>query len=914
MMDKQCHTLSLAELSAELNTDLSDGLSIREARSRLDKERKRDGGERRSLFIPRKSNYFKIATSFFLTPGIIILLVISLLAAIFGSLFAGISVLLIALAGAMTAGIITQKAQRKLDAMHEYASPMVKVKRGGNRFYTDGRNAVEGDIIIFSEGDLLPCDARLISSDALVVKELIYTKDGIRNRIVKKNHSAICDDETKAPGALNMVYAGSAVVSGKAEAVVTATGGRCYLAGNVADGVLSCRDDSGDDLNEFKPMLYRLTFVCISMLMILSLLSLVTLREISFVSNFLMLLSSVSMVSLEVLKMGQKHIFASKIEKLSSSTQKKKKKDLAAHIRDEKTLEALTKVTDIALLGRAAISDGVFHVGEGFICDDGGRVVEISPNSSSGTRILTCMHMYLKALGKNSVQNSLVLDGIADALMEHIKQSGFDMSGASLIIRSLYYSVDSNGDEGYACAETTEGTYRVAMTFDRDILQFCKYARSINGIDTVLLSDNSSRLSLFIKATENKGGRCMYIVSESQRQTVLEGVISLFEHAPMEISTVIPKLRSMGIHTTVMLAEDEINYNDASLAMLFDGKIAYATEFKKNGMDIKSNIGDYCAYAGFAVSEYAELIRAMRKHGSSVAAYGIDNCYYEAMSCADLSISCDIIRYSSQKYRESVYEKLACEGRDTNIRCSQMTRLLSKVLIHRTHAKGGGLLAITNAIRKSRGAYVAFAHSILFFATLMCTLIPITAMSALVGVPLLNSVQTASLAIVGAVLSMLVFSNSEPKDAILNSKVNFNTYPIALLKSNISGLVVRAGFTCLFAVILKILDATLVFGEKTSYTMPMFISMLFVAFAELFLHNIDFTKRGEGRTHSWLGFLFAYAFILFVGGIITQTIFADELFPNGIGTFEFLIVPAYCILYVVVIAVMRLLVKKAKKI
>ena len=110
--------------------------------------------------------------------------------------------------------------------MRDYASPMIKVRRGGNKFITDGKNAVVGDIIFLNKGDLIPCDARLLQSDSLEVKELIHTKDGIRNRDVSKDASVSYpeNDETKAPNAQNIVYAGSAVVKGNAVAVVIATG------------------------------------------------------------------------------------------------------------------------------------------------------------------------------------------------------------------------------------------------------------------------------------------------------------------------------------------------------------------------------------------------------------------------------------------------------------------------------------------------------------------------------------------------------------------------------------------------------------------------------------------------------------------------------------------------------------------
>ena len=136
-MENKWQTLDIKALEAELKTDLAEGLSIREARARLEKEKRRDGGERSSLFVPKKSSQSKALLSFFATPAVIALVVMSVLAAVFGEPAMGIIVLTITIVGAIIGGIVSAGAQKKLDSMRDFASPMFKLRRGGNRFYTD---------------------------------------------------------------------------------------------------------------------------------------------------------------------------------------------------------------------------------------------------------------------------------------------------------------------------------------------------------------------------------------------------------------------------------------------------------------------------------------------------------------------------------------------------------------------------------------------------------------------------------------------------------------------------------------------------------------------------------------------------------------------------------------------------------
>jgi len=253
---------------------------------------------------------------------------------------------------------------------------------------------------------------------SLIVKEIINTRDGIRNRIVKKDHSVVYNSESeiKSPDAANMVYAGSAVIDGEALAIVVATGKDTYLSAFVPAGALAGNDNSDAYIEELKPKFYRISFICFSLLAILSLLSIVTLKEVSFVSNFLMLFSSVAMLTTELIRMGQSSIFSNTIDKMSKSGASKKQRDTTAYVRGSSTLGILSETTRLALLGRAALFDGVSHVGNVCITAKGDILSRLDTQNPIGNRILICIHTYLKAMRESGAQTSLLLDGIGDTI------------------------------------------------------------------------------------------------------------------------------------------------------------------------------------------------------------------------------------------------------------------------------------------------------------------------------------------------------------------------------------------------------------------------------------------------------------------------------------------------------------------
>ncbi len=909
-MTDKWHILTSKELEERLNTDLSSGLSVKEARERLEEEIKHDGGIRSSLFVPKQDGYIKNALSLFTSPGIIVATIISALSALVGGSMFGLLAFLLIILGSLICGIILCNAQKKQNSMYEFASPMVKVLRGGRFLNTDGRNIVCGDIILISENDVLPCDVRIISSSSLKVKELVDTKKGIRNRVIEKRNFDIneADDEAVSPDISNMIYAGSSIIDGEATVVVVATGCDIYLAKYCHNGELA-NNDRGENINSIKPFLYKISFVSISVIAILTLISTILYGSERLLHYFLMLLSAGSMISLEIYGIIRKNILSSFIEEISHS--RSKKKDFSASIRDMKTLEDLTDVTDIVLLGSAAYSDGIPHISQALF--SGNIYSDLTPESTAGKVLMKYIYFYLKGLDKADRTTRLTADGISDALSMHIRNCGFDKKGADLIIRSVYFASDISGDNGYACVETPENEYRVLLSYDASVLSYCIHMRMTDGTCTEFTQAAMREAKQFAEKTGSLGGICLYIVSETDRIPVFEGAISLYERSATDTEQSIAEFKSMGIRVTAMLSDkDSDHITSTRLSELFGDKTAYASDFHDKGKKITCDCGNYNVYIGFSYTECAELIRTMQQEKAIVAAYGIDSRYYDAMSCANISVSCDLLDYASAKNTEKVYEKLPHAGRDTDIRCSQLTRLLSKIIVHRSTAKGGGLSAITHAVKKSRTAFVSYGYSILLFILVMCTLLPLTLMSVLSGTQFLNAAQIICIGFSGSVLSMIVFCHASPKKQLILQKNDHKNYIASLIRQNCISLITRIAVNFLFAITIKLLDIFEIFGKNSSYSMSIFVSVIFITAAELFMLNLEFTERGKGRRHSWTCFLIIYAVMLAIGALMTQDIFAQELFPNGIGTFEFIIMPMYCAVYSAVIFITYCL-KKIRK-
>ena len=117
------------------------------------------------------------------------------------------------------------RTERVLEALRDLTSPRALVIRGGERLRIAGREVVRGDLIVLSEGDRVPADARLLEAEGLSADESLLTGEAVPVR----KQAAISDGANKdvpRPGGedLPMVFSGSLIVRGSAIAEVTATG------------------------------------------------------------------------------------------------------------------------------------------------------------------------------------------------------------------------------------------------------------------------------------------------------------------------------------------------------------------------------------------------------------------------------------------------------------------------------------------------------------------------------------------------------------------------------------------------------------------------------------------------------------------------------------------------------------------
>jgi Ca2+-transporting ATPase len=208
------HHRQSREVADSLDVDPEQGLSQAEAIRRLLEHgpNETDPPERPSLL----KGVWQAATE----PFVLMLFVAGVLAIVLGELRDGLLVLagLVPIVGADVA--TSYRAERALEALRAASAPRARVRRDGQPIEIHARETVVGDVLLLSTGDVVAADGRVLSAHGGLADRSVLTGESLPEPLV----AAPDPDGASLPERRSMVYAGTSVVGGTAEAVVVATG------------------------------------------------------------------------------------------------------------------------------------------------------------------------------------------------------------------------------------------------------------------------------------------------------------------------------------------------------------------------------------------------------------------------------------------------------------------------------------------------------------------------------------------------------------------------------------------------------------------------------------------------------------------------------------------------------------------
>ncbi len=215
------HTLTAEKTAEKLKTDLLNGLDEHEAKKRLET----NGAN--TLQARKKPSVIKKFFAQFKDFCVIILFIACIISFATGFIegkgdfVEPVVILVIVILNAVIGVIQEQRAEKAIDALRKLSAPNAAVIRNGKHQRIPAELLVEGDIICLESGDMVPADARLISSNSLRVQESALTGESVP---CAKTPDAVFDENCSRADMKNMVFSSTTVMAGNCKAVVTQTG------------------------------------------------------------------------------------------------------------------------------------------------------------------------------------------------------------------------------------------------------------------------------------------------------------------------------------------------------------------------------------------------------------------------------------------------------------------------------------------------------------------------------------------------------------------------------------------------------------------------------------------------------------------------------------------------------------------
>ncbi|MDI3538348.1 MAG: P-type Ca2+ transporter type [Bacillota bacterium] len=208
------HAWPLSDLIAYLKTDPEAGLEPAQARQRLITYGPNQ------LPASRKRGALKLFLAQFEDFMVLVLVVAAVLSFILGEWYDAATILAIVVINAVLGFLQEYRAERSLAALKRLTAPKARCRRAFLEVDLPAAEVVPGDVLLLSAGDRVAADACLVKAWDLACDESALTGESVPAA------KEVCELTAGAPLAerRNLVYAGTLVTRGRAEAVVVATG------------------------------------------------------------------------------------------------------------------------------------------------------------------------------------------------------------------------------------------------------------------------------------------------------------------------------------------------------------------------------------------------------------------------------------------------------------------------------------------------------------------------------------------------------------------------------------------------------------------------------------------------------------------------------------------------------------------
>ncbi len=694
------HTMSVAEVEKRFKTDCKSGLTPKIAQTRL----QRFG--RNELFIPEPRSVKRCMMRILSDVSFWVLAFVALIALFFGRFATALTVLFVLAISCTASTVAYVKTNRIKEAMSSYSAPRVRIMRGGRELLCDAASVVPGDVLLLRVGDVVPCDARLIDSNAAfcVLNYQCDAEGKVSYLPCLKDAGALYDtsDDTDVLKRANMVHAGSVVHKGEARAIVTETGESTYIAACFGPHPLATQVGEPAYLKPMRKYMNRYSLIMCALILPVTIVGIFMGKGSLDILDVLLLILSlvVSSMSEQLLSMGR-IVCACAVIRASYGTNHNN----TAIIKNYQAIDALGRVDELFLFGKTALSDGHMHPYAAYTAE--GLSIGHKMKNRAVAQLYETVYRYERCIAENNISDEddyINATEWSNAVGELGDLLSFDRASAD--IRTLSLRPMPAAPEWVEVAmrrpgDQPERRFRIHRCTQPEPLLRCN--ASNKGGKTIAL-DNAARQMLFdvFCHLKNQGTDVCAYVREERGYVIFEGILSCREAFDPELRETRRRLEESHVRVSLFLPEEGASYMNYLMSAGWiesEKEAVNASAIRRHGKTLADVFGKKRVFLGFSEQEIAEQITLCRESGKLTASLGLRHGEVQMMNPADICISCEPRDYSTNIQNEQHIEPVSAL---TAEECDQSVRRNSDVLIRRAGPDGGGLSGIANAIYTAR--------------------------------------------------------------------------------------------------------------------------------------------------------------------------------------------------------------------
>jgi P-type Ca2+ transporter type 2C len=657
------YAIPVAEVLRRLATDADNGLSG----DRIDALR-REFGYNELREAPPVPSWKKFLQQFN-ELVIWILIVAAIISGVSHDWPDAIAILAIVLLNGTLGFFQEERAAKALESLRKLSAPNARVIRDGKLQSIPARELLPGDRIELEAGDNVPADALLIESFSLRVQEASLTGESVP---AEKSAGEIVPEGTPLGDRHNMVYMSTIVATGKAKAVVTATGMGTEL-GHIA-GLLQRDEPEPTPLQRRLAELGKvLVVVCLAIVAIIFVLemlrggklSIVFIRAISLAVAAVPegLPAVVTMaLALGLQRMVARNVLIRRlpsVETLGSVTVICSDKT-GTLTRNEMTVRAIvTGGGAFRVTGSGYVAQGEFHRG----LDEGGSAA--APESAPPDSIPDLRRLLMIGARCNGAQVAPAKEG-GDGLTI----IGDPTEGA-LLIAALKAGIDARTKDHHTIHEIPFDSDRKAMSVvvqetDGPPIMYTKGAPEVilgmcetEQRDGEIVALTAQRRDEISAANSRLAARALRVLAlayrelpgetpgnYSESQLTFAGLVGMIDPPREEVKAAVARCHGAGIRP-VMITGD---HPETAAAIARELKIADGSHRTVTGQQLgemsdeqlAAEVGDIAVYARVAPEHKLRVVNAWKKRGEVVAMTGDGVNDAPAVRASDIGIAMGI--------------------------------------------------------------------------------------------------------------------------------------------------------------------------------------------------------------------------------------------------------------------------------